>query len=59
MGDSGRPLPSFTDAGPKPAEPRSIGSGELLGASSHVYIFHAGHVYTLRRTKENKLILTK
>ncbi|MBK8163252.1 MAG: hemin uptake protein HemP [Gammaproteobacteria bacterium] len=59
MRDTERTLSSSRAAGPKPVEPRSIESGELLGASSQVFILHAGHVYTLRRIKENKLILTK
>ncbi len=59
MRDTERSSSSSRAAEPKPVEPRSIESGELLGASSQVFILHAGHVYTLRRTKENKLILTK
>lgn len=39
--------------------PRSIESGELLGGANQVFILHDGQVYSLRRTRENKLILTK
>ncbi|MCC6208436.1 MAG: hemin uptake protein HemP [Gammaproteobacteria bacterium] len=38
---------------------RSIESEELLGGANQIFIVHAGQVYTLRRTRENKLILTK
>jgi hemin uptake protein HemP len=43
----------------KAAVPHSVDSRDLLRGSTHVLILHAGHVYTLRRTRENKLILTK
>ncbi|MBK9130623.1 MAG: hemin uptake protein HemP [Gammaproteobacteria bacterium] len=43
----------------KSSPPRSIESGELLGGANQVFIRHGGQIYTLRRTRENKLILTK
>jgi hemin uptake protein HemP len=39
--------------------PHTVDSRELLRGSTHVLIRHDGQVYTLRRTRENKLILTK
>ncbi len=39
--------------------PPCIGSEELLRGGRIVEIDHAGQRYTLRVTKENKLILTK
>lgn len=59
MRDTDGFLPSLHGAGSKPVAPRSIESSEILGGSSHVFILHAGYVYTLRRTREDKLILTK
>ena len=36
-----------------------ISSSELFGQNHFVYIEHGGQKYTLRVTRENKLILTK
>ncbi len=36
-----------------------ISSSELFGQNHFVYIEHEGQKYTLRVTRENKLILTK
>lgn len=49
-------LPQSADAA---AEAIIIDSRVLFGASKLVYIEHAGQRYTLRVTRENKLILTK
>jgi hemin uptake protein HemP len=43
----------------RPAVPREIGSEELLGNCGSVHIRHGCEVYTLRRTSNGKLILTK
>lgn len=43
----------------RPGAPREIGSEELLGNSRSVRIRHGGEVYTLQRTSNGKLILTK
>ncbi|MEM1384494.1 MAG: hemin uptake protein HemP [Pseudomonadota bacterium] len=45
-----------------PAEierPREINSEELLGSGKVLSIRHGASVYTLRRTRAGKLILTK
>lgn len=42
-----------------PARPPRVESIDLMRGGSQVHILHAGQTYTLRRTKENKLILTK
>jgi hemin uptake protein HemP len=36
-----------------------VSSSRLFGAAQTVFIDHAGQRYTLRITRENKLILTK
>ncbi|MCV6605374.1 MAG: hemin uptake protein HemP [Porticoccaceae bacterium] len=36
-----------------------VSSDELLGSSPVIMIRHGGHFYQLRKTKQNKLILTK
>ena len=41
------------------AKPRQWTSTELLGGHSEAMIIHAGEVYRLRCTRNNKLILTK
>ena len=43
----------------KPSMQPVIESSELLRSSGQVLILHAGQTYSLRKTKENKLILTK
>lgn len=57
-----QPTPEF----PKPAatplpveQPPRVDSSQLLRGSRVVEIDHAGQRYTLRVTRENKLILTK
>lgn len=59
MHDADSSLPSLSVVELKAAVPHTVESRDLLRGSTHVLILHAGHVYTLRRTKENKLILTK
>ena len=46
---------------PDPARPAlpKIDSRELLGGGRELVIVHAGQEYRLRRTSQNKLILTK
>lgn len=39
--------------------PPSLDSMALLGAAGEVLIAHCGETYRLRRTRQNKLILTK
>ncbi|UTW45325.1 hemin uptake protein HemP [bacterium SCSIO 12696] len=36
-----------------------VSSDDLLGNSVVILIRHGGHFYQLRKTKQNKLILTK
>ncbi|MDM3871616.1 hemin uptake protein HemP [Porticoccus sp. W117] len=36
-----------------------VSSDDLLGNSVVIMIRHGGHFYQLRKTKQNKLILTK
>lgn len=52
---------SANTARPKPArqERRIIDSAELLQHGTELQIAHDGAVYTLRLTRQNKLILTK
>ena len=38
---------------------RTLGARELLGARGVVRIEHEGEIYTLRITRNNRLILTK
>jgi len=40
-------------------EVRTLGARELLGQRGMVRIVHDGEVYTLRITRNNRLILTK
>jgi len=40
-------------------EVRTLGARELLGERGMVRIMHDGEVYTLRITRNNRLILTK
>ena len=58
-----RPAPHRHPAGPGPApdsgRPRQISSAELLGGTAQLAIAHGGAVYTLRLTRNGKLILTK
>lgn len=44
---------------PAASTPRSIDSATLLGARREVMIRHNGAVYTLRETRQGKLILNK
>jgi hemin uptake protein HemP len=41
------------------SSPRTIDSRMLLGAGREIRIRHNGAVYTLRQTRQDKLILTK
>lgn len=59
MSNSKDPHPAAGETRTTFVPPRHIESDELLGDSNQVFILHAGQVYTLRRTRENKLILTK
>jgi len=38
---------------------RTVGSGELMGARGLLHIEHKGEIYTLRITRNERLILTK
>ena len=42
-----------------PGNVRSISSEELLGLRGELKIQHNGELYSLRRTRQGKLILTK
>ena len=51
---------SATGAEPRPIEaPRSLSSAELLRGDTTLVIEHQGMRYTLRATRNGKLILTK
>jgi hemin uptake protein HemP len=48
------------DAGrERPQEPRRVKSADLFCGGATLIIEHAGQMYLLRTTRENKLILTK
>lgn len=38
---------------------RRLASSELLGGGNEMHIEHNGEIYTLRQTRQGKLILTK
>lgn len=38
---------------------RKLASSELLGGNNELHIEHNGEIYTLRQTRQGKLILTK
>jgi hemin uptake protein HemP len=38
---------------------RKLASSELLGGGKEMHIEHNGEIYTLRQTRQGKLILTK
>jgi hemin uptake protein HemP len=42
-----------------PSRPRVVSSKELLGEAGHVHIEHDSEIYSLRRTRNGRLILTK
>nr|WP_300312954.1 hemin uptake protein HemP [Halomonas sp.] len=44
---------------PKDSESREVSSTDLLGESNVLIITHNGQRYQLRRTRQNKLILTR
>ena len=46
-------------AAPAAQTPRQLDSRSLLGAARELRIRHNGAVYTLRLTRQDKLILTK
>lgn len=50
--------PTVTTTG-QPPERRRLRSDDLLGGQREVLIEHAGDCYTLRHTRQGKLILTK
>lgn len=47
------------DAAMRPAGVKSVASEELLGVRGELKIQHNGELYSLRRTRQGKLILTK
>lgn len=48
-----------TPAEPSSSKPRVVRSSELLGETGLVHIEHDGEIYSLRRTRNGRLILTK
>lgn len=55
-----RPHAASAPAGPsRPAAPHRLDSRQLLGGGNEAVISHAGQEYRLRRTRNDKLILTK
>jgi hemin uptake protein HemP len=57
--DGGEPAPDARTGRGADAEIRTIGARELLGARGILRIEHEGELYTLRVTRNNRLILTK
>lgn len=51
--------PSLVVVSKHPGEPASLSSEQLFRHDNRVSIHHCGQVYTLRLTRDNKLILTK
>ncbi|ALM54188.1 hypothetical protein BJB45_19195 [Halomonas huangheensis] len=56
--DTPQPSSQPTNHGPRPRWPTVISSSELLGDDDQLIIEHNGQHYRLRRTRQNKLILT-
>jgi len=50
---------STVPAPPATTVPTPLDSRVLLGAQDEVHIAHGGDIYRLRRTRQDKLILTK
>jgi hemin uptake protein HemP len=48
-----------TTAAPQPVEPPALDSVQLLGGRKQIAILHDGETYSLRLTRNGKLILTK
>lgn len=57
--NSRAPKPALVAPPPVGAQPLSYDSRELFAVGKEVLIHHAGEVYRLRVTRQNKLILTK
>ena len=58
MDQTPQPVPSDSPETAEPA-PREYDSAELLHGSKEVLIRHAGEIYRLRLTRNDKLILQK
>lgn len=54
-----QPIPTLKIVELQNARPPVVDSRELMCGGNQVLIVHQGQVYSLRQTKENKLILTK
>ncbi len=55
-----QPTPSALQAATQPElKSTPIDAAQLLGASGEVKLLHNGDLYSLRRTRQGKLILTK
>jgi hemin uptake protein HemP len=50
--------PATTET-PQPVEPPVLDSVQLLGGRKQIAILHGGEIYSLRLTRNGKLILTK
>ena len=58
--DQSTPQRPEADPGTPASEDRSIiESGDLIGRDGTIRILHSGEIYTLRVTRNNRLILTK
>jgi hemin uptake protein HemP len=53
------PLQTSAQAQSRSSQPRQVDSRQLLGGDHLLVIEHAGNLYYLRMTRNNKLILTK
>lgn len=53
------PAPSLAVVSVRPGEPPSVASDQLFRRDNTLRIHHGDQVYTLRVTRDNKLILTK
>ena len=56
---SASPAPPPTETGSRAPSPNRYDSRELLGEAGVALIAHEGEVYSLRRTRLGRLILTK
>lgn len=59
MSGAGKPMSAASGNEAKPGSLTAIDSRQLFQGGRQVQILHAGQVYVLRQTKDNKLILTK
>jgi hemin uptake protein HemP len=59
MSAADKPASASRDGEVQAAAIPAIDSKELFRGNRQVHILHAGQIYILRQTRDNKLILTK